>query len=77
MYTIQADAADESAIADVCTRAVKEHGRLDVFYANVCFFISSLMLCADASQAGIVFGQRIEDTTPEAFMNMMRVNTLS
>jgi NAD(P)-dependent dehydrogenase (short-subunit alcohol dehydrogenase family) len=33
--TIQADAADEKAIIGVCERAVKEEGRLDVFFANV------------------------------------------
>jgi NAD(P)-dependent dehydrogenase (short-subunit alcohol dehydrogenase family) len=33
--TMQADAADEEAIAGVCDRALKEEGRLDVFFANV------------------------------------------
>jgi NAD(P)-dependent dehydrogenase (short-subunit alcohol dehydrogenase family) len=33
--TIQADAADEAAISAVCQRALKEEGRLDVFFANV------------------------------------------
>ena len=33
---IQADAADEIAIADVCKRALQDEGRLDVFFANVC-----------------------------------------
>lgn len=33
--TIQADAADEKAIAGVCKQALAEEGRLDVFFANV------------------------------------------
>ena len=33
---IQADAANESAVQDVCNRAMEEEGRLDVFFANVC-----------------------------------------
>lgn len=33
--TIQADAADENAIASVCKLAIDEEGRLDVFFANV------------------------------------------
>ncbi len=33
--TIQADAADDSAISDVCEQALREEGRLDVFFANV------------------------------------------
>ena len=33
--TIQADAADEKAIASVCKQALAEEGRLDVFFANV------------------------------------------
>ena len=34
--TVQADAADEQAIKDLCARALEEEGRLDVFFANVC-----------------------------------------
>lgn len=33
--TLQGDAADESLISGVCDRALKEEGRLDVFFANV------------------------------------------
>lgn len=33
--TVEADAADEAAISGVCSRALKEEGRLDVFFANV------------------------------------------
>jgi len=33
--TLQADAADETVISSVCERALKDEGRLDVFFANV------------------------------------------
>jgi len=33
--TLQADAADETAISSVCEQAIKDEGRLDVFFANV------------------------------------------
>ncbi|KAG6334942.1 hypothetical protein ID866_4140 [Astraeus odoratus] len=58
---IQADAADEAAIAAVCKRAIDEEGRLDVFFAN----------------AGIVNAKALAELTPEDFMETMRVNTLS
>lgn len=32
---IEADAANEAAIEGVCKQALKEEGKLDVFYANV------------------------------------------
>lgn len=32
---LQADAADETAIEALCKQAIKEEGRLDVFFANV------------------------------------------
>ncbi|KAG8745210.1 hypothetical protein FRC10_008522 [Ceratobasidium sp. 414] len=57
----QGDAADEEAISGICKRAVKEEGRLDVFFAN----------------AGIVGSEFFTDLTDKAFMNMMRVNVLS
>ncbi|KAL4080299.1 hypothetical protein V8B97DRAFT_2002761 [Scleroderma yunnanense] len=59
--TIQADAADEAAIAAVCKRAIDEEGRLDVFFAN----------------AGILSSKALPDLTAEAFMESMRVNSLS
>ncbi|KAF8633339.1 hypothetical protein AX17_004511 [Amanita inopinata Kibby_2008] len=59
--TIQADAADEKAISDVCAQALREEGRLDVFYAN----------------AGIATKEHLDNTTAETFMNSMRVNSLS
>jgi NAD(P)-dependent dehydrogenase (short-subunit alcohol dehydrogenase family) len=34
---IQADAADDKAISDVCQQALKDEGRLDIFFANVRF----------------------------------------
>jgi len=33
--TVQGDAADEPTISGICERALKEEGRLDVFFANV------------------------------------------
>lgn len=33
--TLQADAADETAISSVCVQALNDEGRLDVFFANV------------------------------------------
>ncbi|KAF8236497.1 NAD(P)-binding protein [Tricholoma matsutake] len=58
---IQADAADESAISGVCNQAMREEGRLDVFFAN----------------AGIASSDTLENTSAETFMNTMRVNALS
>ncbi|KAI0297143.1 sex determination protein tasselseed-2 [Russula brevipes] len=58
---IQADAADDKAISDVCHQALREHGRLDIFFAN----------------AGVAAARTMEETTGEMFTNMMRVNTLS
>jgi NAD(P)-dependent dehydrogenase (short-subunit alcohol dehydrogenase family) len=59
--TLQGDAADEAVISGVCERALKEEGKLDVFFAN----------------AGIASRQPLESTTSEGFMNVMRVNSLS
>ncbi|GLB37531.1 putative KR domain containing protein [Lyophyllum shimeji] len=59
--TIQADAADEAAISGVCDQALREEGRLDVFFAN----------------AGVASRNALADTTAETFMNTMRVNALS
>jgi len=58
---IQADAADDKAISDVCQQALREEGRLDIFFAN----------------AGIISLSTLEDTTGEMFTNVMRVNVLS
>ncbi|TFY70997.1 hypothetical protein EVG20_g2010 [Dentipellis fragilis] len=59
--TLQADAADEAAISGICEQALKEEGRLDVFFAN----------------AGIATINRIEDTSAKVFNEVMRVNALS
>jgi NAD(P)-dependent dehydrogenase (short-subunit alcohol dehydrogenase family) len=58
---IQSDAADDKAISDVCNQALREQGRLDIFFAN----------------AGIVSSRTLENTTGERFTNVMRVNALS
>ncbi|KAG6903011.1 hypothetical protein C0995_007444 [Termitomyces sp. Mi166 len=58
---IQADAANEAVISGVCNQALREEGRLDVFFAN----------------AGIASRNALHDTTAETFMNSMRVNALS
>ena len=39
--TQKADAADETAISGVCELALREEGRLDVFFANVTAFLST------------------------------------
>ncbi|KAI6000501.1 NAD(P)-binding protein [Pisolithus albus] len=58
---IQADAADDAAIAALCDQAIKEEGRLDVFFAN----------------AGIVHNKALQDLTADVFMDSIRVNSLS
>ncbi|KAJ7680442.1 hypothetical protein DFH06DRAFT_973326 [Mycena polygramma] len=59
--TLQGDAADEALISGVCERALKEEGKLDVFFAN----------------AGIATVNPLESSTSESFMNVMRINSLS
>lgn len=59
--TIQADAANESAIAAVCEQALQDEGRLDVFFAN----------------AGFASNKALPQLTAEGFMESMRVNALS
>ncbi|KAF5380527.1 hypothetical protein D9615_004514 [Tricholomella constricta] len=59
--TLQADAADEAAISGVCDQALREEGRLDVFFAN----------------AGFASRNALPDTTAETFMDSMRINALS
>lgn len=59
--TLQADAADETAIKGVCQQALKEEGRLDVFFAN----------------AGIATIKHFAKTSGDQFMKTMRVNALS
>lgn len=65
-------------ISGVCERALKEEGKLDVFFANVRMFA----FCATCSysttmKAGIASKDPLESTTAEVFMNVMRVNSLS
>lgn len=38
----QADASDETAISGICERALRDEGRLDVFFANVGELFSAL-----------------------------------
>lgn len=58
---IEADAANETAIEGICKQALKEEGKLDVFFAN----------------AGVATAQPLETTTAESYMNTMRINGLS
>ncbi|TNY20522.1 NAD-binding protein [Rhodotorula diobovata] len=59
---ITGDAADSSLIESLCTRAAKEHGRLDYFYAN----------------AGITgANMHLPTMDEEGIMEVMRVNLLS
>ncbi|KAK7005614.1 hypothetical protein R3P38DRAFT_3038566 [Favolaschia claudopus] len=59
--TLQGDAADEALISGTCERALKEEGRLDVFFAN----------------AGVASKSPLESTTAQVFMDVMRINSLS
>ncbi|CAI6251847.1 unnamed protein product [Periconia digitata] len=59
--THQFDAADEAAVSAVVSQALREHGRLDVFFAN----------------AGIASGRLFWEEDTEGFMKMMRTNALS
>lgn len=54
------DAADEKEVEKVTKEAFDTYGRLDVMFAN----------------AGMASGAVFTQTTPEDFMEMMRVNTL-
>jgi NADP-dependent 3-hydroxy acid dehydrogenase YdfG len=54
--TIQADAADEAAIAGVCKQALADEGRLDVFFANV----GSDLCLVRAGNADSVLGRNCE-----------------
>ncbi|KAF8482870.1 sex determination protein tasselseed-2 [Russula ochroleuca] len=75
---IQADAADDKAISDVCHQALREQGRLDIFFANVRARYSTLSFHVTASaQAGVAFSRTLEEISGEMFTNMMRINALS
>ncbi|TFK44815.1 hypothetical protein BDQ12DRAFT_708656 [Crucibulum laeve] len=58
---VQADAADEAAIKDLCEKAMRDEGRLDVFFAN----------------AGWASRDTLQDTSVKTFMESMRINALS
>ncbi|KAJ8596610.1 NAD(P)-binding protein [Rhizopogon salebrosus TDB-379] len=58
---VEADAADETAIAEVCKQALQDEGQLDVFFAN----------------AGFASNNALPDITTQGFMESMRINTLS
>lgn len=60
-FARKVDAASDAAVTGVIDEAMKEFGRLDVFFAN----------------AGVASGDRLEDEDAESFMNMMRINALS
>ncbi|CAK7241631.1 MAG: hypothetical protein STHCBS139747_003097 [Sporothrix thermara] len=61
IHVCKFDAADEAAVRDVITDALRRYERLDVFFAN----------------AGIVGPQTVfGDIDADSFMNTLRVNTL-
>jgi hypothetical protein len=53
---VQGDAADEEVISGLCKRALKEEGRLDVFFANVS--IISHILCHELLNPTLLSGWR-------------------
>ncbi|KAI0661436.1 NAD-P-binding protein [Cubamyces menziesii] len=59
--TVQADAADETAVSNLCKQALQDEGRLDVFFAN----------------AGVSSAKPLSQVSADQFMNLMRINTLS
>jgi len=61
LSTISGDAADESVVRSVCQKAIEEHGRLDVFFAN----------------AGIATAAPIGSTSYETGERVVRINTMS
>ncbi|KAI9662724.1 MAG: hypothetical protein M1831_002767 [Alyxoria varia] len=61
IHTRELDAADEEAVKQVCDDALKEHGRLDVMFAN----------------AGVGDGTRFEDMDSTGFMRVVRGNLLT
>ncbi|RAL17034.1 SDR family NAD(P)-dependent oxidoreductase [Aspergillus homomorphus CBS 101889] len=61
VYIRQFDAADEAAVKAVVEDAIRDHGRLDIFFAN----------------AGVVGQQKmLTDITAEEFAATLRVNTV-
>ncbi|KNZ46503.1 hypothetical protein VP01_720g10 [Puccinia sorghi] len=64
LSTIAGDAADESVVRSVCQKAIEEHGRLDVFFANV-------------GRAGVATAAPIGSTSYETGERVVRINTMS
>ncbi|BGP17923.1 hypothetical protein JCM10213_003931 [Rhodosporidiobolus nylandii] len=61
--SLECDAADSVAIQGVCEQAMREHGRLDFFFAN-------------AGTTGSNFGP-VSTTDEDSVMELLRVNLLS
>ncbi|OAV96611.1 hypothetical protein PTTG_02774 [Puccinia triticina 1-1 BBBD Race 1] len=61
LSTIVGDAADENMVRSVCQKAIDEHGRLDVFFAN----------------AGVAGAAPIGKTSYETGERVIRINTMS
>ncbi|KAE8213273.1 hypothetical protein CF327_g3182 [Tilletia walkeri] len=55
------DAAEEDSIKDLCDRAIKEAGQLDIFFAN----------------AGVATGAPLHDTDTEDVDRVFKINTVS
>ncbi|KAI0093179.1 NAD-P-binding protein [Irpex rosettiformis] len=58
---VQGDAADEEVISGLCKQALREEGKLDVFFAN----------------AGVATANFLDDVSAEQFSRIMKVNALS
>lgn len=58
---LQADTTDESFIKSLCEKAITEHGRLDVFFAN----------------SGIASMSTPETVTRDMLEKILNVNTIS
>ncbi|PWN97227.1 NAD(P)-binding protein [Tilletiopsis washingtonensis] len=53
--THECDAADEMAIKDICQRALKEEGQLDVFFANAAVASAAPIVATDAEDVMEIF----------------------
>ena len=65
---LQGDAADSATIKSLVDRVIKEQGRLDFFFAN------AGIVGAKSGQGSIPRG--MDETEPEEFSEVMRVNAL-
>ncbi|KAI7942595.1 hypothetical protein MJO28_012622 [Puccinia striiformis f. sp. tritici] len=61
LSTISGDASEENLVRSICQKAIDEHGRLDVFFAN----------------AGVAGSAPISQTSYETSERVMRINTMS